>query len=76
MQPVQHQQQVLQTAPDADAQELIPDSHVLVRLLSDREAEHPDDEAEEEEEHVDGLILGGYVVRNIKLHRIRVPRSP
>ncbi|KWU45242.1 hypothetical protein RHOSPDRAFT_28872 [Rhodotorula sp. JG-1b] len=73
VQPAQHQQQVLQTAPDADAQKLVTNSHVLVRLLSDREAEHPDDA---EEEHVDGLILGGYVVRNIKLHRIRAPRSP
>ena len=74
VQPAQHQQQVLQTAPDADAQKPVTNSHVLVRLLSDREAEHADDA--EEEEHVDGLILGGYVVRNIKLHRIRGPRSP
>ncbi|GAA5982793.1 hypothetical protein JCM10908_006792 [Rhodotorula pacifica] len=48
-----------------------PDNRVLVRLLPDRD----DDLAAEEEgeEHVDGLVLGGYVVRNIKLHRIRAP---
>lgn len=73
VQPEQFQQQVLQADDGGADAQLIPDSHVLVRLLSDREAELPDDD---EEEHVDGLILGGYVVRNIKLQRIRAPHSP
>jgi hypothetical protein len=48
---------VLQTAPDADAQELIPDSHVLVRLLSDREAEHPDE----------STVLSGHGLRGTRM---------
>lgn len=47
-------------------------SSVMVRLVAEPDPTEP----EEEEEHVDGLILGGYLVRNIKLHRIRNASPP
>ncbi|GAA5871463.1 hypothetical protein JCM3774_005606 [Rhodotorula dairenensis] len=74
-----HDQQVLQQQqqPSSEAAgSAVPDWHVMVRLLPARETDagdSEDEQEEDEEEFADGLVLGGYAVRNVKLHRIRTP---
>lgn len=41
--------------------------NVMIQLLSEPASAH--DPEEDQEEHVDGILLGGYTVRNLKLHR-------
>lgn len=64
-------QEVLQRVPPASADSAAAGARVMVRILPDRETDEPDSEDGEAEEHADGLVLGGYAVRNVKLHRIR-----